>query len=136
MKLSDISITRPVFASVISLLLVAFGVVSFMQMPLREYPDIDPPIVTIDTKYPGAAATVVETRVTQPIEDRIAGVEGMNFINSSSTDGRSRISIEFTTGRNIDNAANDIRDRLSGVLDNLPEEADPPEVERTTPMTT
>ena len=130
MKLSDISITRPVFASVISLLLVAFGVVSFMQMPLREYPDIDPPIVTIDTKYPGAAATVVETRVTQPIEDRIAGVEGMNFINSSSTDGRSRISIEFTTGRNIDNAANDIRDRLSGVLDNLPEEADPPEVEK------
>ncbi|HCO61400.1 MAG TPA: hypothetical protein DIT58_14565, partial [Porticoccaceae bacterium] len=103
MKLSDISITRPVFASVMSLLLVAFGVVSFMQMPLREYPDIDPPIVTIDTKYPGAAATVVETRVTQPIEDRIAGVEGMNFINSSSTDGRSRISIEFTTGRNIDN---------------------------------
>lgn len=69
MKLSDISITRPVFASVMSLLLVAFGIVSFMQMPLREYPDIDPPILTIDTNYPGAAATVVETRVTQPIED-------------------------------------------------------------------
>jgi multidrug efflux pump len=130
MKLSDISITRPVFASVMSLLLVAFGIISFMQMPLREYPDIDPPILTIDTKYPGAAATVVETRVTQPIEDRIAGVEGINFINSSSTDGRSRISIEFSTSRNIDNAANDIRDRLSGVLDNLPEEADPPEVEK------
>ncbi|MDF1643199.1 MAG: efflux RND transporter permease subunit [Pseudomonadales bacterium] len=130
MKLSDISITRPVFASVMSLLLVAFGIISFMQMPLREYPDIDPPILTIDTNYPGAAATVVETRVTQPIEDRIAGVEGINFINSSSTDGRSRISIEFSTSRNIDNAANDIRDRLSGVLDNLPEEADPPEVEK------
>ncbi len=131
MKLSDIAITRPVFASVISLLLVAFGVVSFMQMPLREYPDIDPPIITIDTTYPGAAATVVETRVTQPIEDRIAGIEGINFINSSSTDGRSRISVEFSTNRNIDNAANDIRDRISSVLENLPEEADPPEIEKT-----
>lgn len=131
MKLSDISITRPVFASVISLLLVAFGVVSFLQMPLREYPDIDPPIVTIETNYLGAAATVVETRVTQPIEDRIAGVEGINFINSASTDGRSSISVEFSTNRNIDDAANDIRDRISNVLENLPEEADPPEIQKT-----
>lgn len=131
MKLSDISITRPVFASVVSLLLLAFGIVSFLQMPLREYPDIDPPVVSIDTLYTGAAASVVETRITQPIEDRIAGIEGINFINSTSTDGRSRISIEFTTARNIDDAANDIRDRVSGLLDNLPEEADPPTIEKT-----
>jgi multidrug efflux pump len=128
--LSDISVKRPVFASVISLLLIALGIVSFIQLPLREYPDIDPPVVSIDTSYPGAAANVVETRITQLIEDRIAGVEGINFISSSSSDGRSRISIEFNTQRDIDDAANDIRDRVSGLLDILPEEADPPEIEK------
>jgi len=128
--LSDISVKRPVFASVISLLLVCLGIVSFTQLPLREYPDIDPPVVSIDTRYPGAAANVVETRITQLIEDRIAGVEGINFISSSSSDGRSRISVEFITERDIDDAANDIRDRVSGLLDVLPEEADPPEIEK------
>ncbi|MDA3875067.1 MAG: efflux RND transporter permease subunit [Kiritimatiellae bacterium] len=131
MILSDLSIKRPVFASVLSLLLIALGIVSFQMLPLREYPDIDPPVVSIDTVYAGAAASVVETRITQVIEDRIAGVEGINFISSSSQDGRSRISVEFTTGRNIDNAANDIRDRISGLLDQLPEEADPPSIEKT-----
>ncbi len=131
MLLSDLSIKRPVFASVLSLLLIALGVVSFQMLPLREYPDIDPPIVSIDTTYTGAAASVVETRITQLIEDRIAGVEGINFISSSSQDGESRISVEFSTGRDIDNAANDIRDRISGLLDQLPEEADPPSIEKT-----
>ncbi|MDT8441348.1 MAG: efflux RND transporter permease subunit [Desulfuromonadales bacterium] len=130
MKISDISVTRPVFASVISLLLIAFGVVAFNQLPLREYPDIDPPVISIDTNYPGAAANVVETRITQVIEDRIAGIEGINFISSTSRDGRSRISVEFKTGRDIDAAANDIRDRVAGLLDNLPIEADPPEIEK------
>ncbi|MDF3129999.1 efflux RND transporter permease subunit [Kiritimatiellaeota bacterium B1221] len=131
MLLSDLSIKRPVFASVLSLLLIALGVVSFQMLPLREYPDIDPPIVSINTEYTGAAASVVETRITQLIEDRIAGVEGINFISSSSQDGESRISVEFSTGRDIDNAANDIRDRISGLLDLLPEEADPPSIEKT-----
>ena len=130
MILSDTSVTRPVFASVISLLLIAFGVIAFERLPLREYPDIDPPVVSIDTRYPGAAANVVETRITKVIEDRIAGVEGIKFIDSSSQDGRSRISIEFNIGRDIDAAANDIRDRVSGVMDNLPDEADPPEIEK------
>jgi len=130
-KLSDTSIKRPVFASVLSLLLIIFGVVSFLKLPLREYPDIDPPVVSIETTYPGAAANVVETRVTQIIEDRIAGVEGINFITSESRDGRSVISVEFNTSRDIDDAANDMRDRVSRVLDNLPEEADPPEIEKT-----
>tara|TARA_R110001599_G_scaffold353783_1_gene597655 strand:- start:3290 stop:6409 length:3120 start_codon:yes stop_codon:yes gene_type:complete len=130
MKISDISITRPVFASVLSLLMIAFGIVSFSQLPLREYPDIDPPVVSIDTTYTGAAANVVETRITQLIEDRISGVEGINFISSASTDGRSRISVEFNTNRNIDDAANDIRDRISGLLDILPDEADPPQIEK------
>jgi multidrug efflux pump len=130
MKLSDISVTRPVFASVLSLLLIAFGSVAFTQLPLREYPDIDPPVVSIDTTYTGAAANVVETRVTQIIEDRISGIEGINFISSTSSDGRSRITVEFNTDRDIDDAANDIRDRVSGLLDILPEEADPPEIEK------
>lgn len=130
MVLSDISVKRPVFASVISLILVIFGVIAFDRLSLREYPDIDAPIVSIDTRYAGASASIVETRITQIIEDRIAGVEGIRFINSSSTDGRSRISIEFGIDQDIDAAANDIRDRISGVLDNLPEEADPPEVEK------
>lgn len=130
MKLTDVSVTRPVFASVISLLMIAFGIVSFSQLPLREYPDIDPPVVSIDTAYQGAAASVVETRITQLIEDRIAGVEGINFISSTSSDGRSRISVEFNTNRDIDDAANDIRDRVSGLLDILPAEADPPEIEK------
>ena len=128
MLLSDISVKRPVFAAVISLLLVAFGVISFTQLPLREFPDVDPPVVTVSTDYVGASAAVVETRVTQVIEDRIAGVEGIKSIESSSRDGRSDITIEFKLSRDIDGAANDVRDRVSRVLDNLPEEADPPEV--------
>ncbi len=130
MILSDISVKRPVFASVISLVLIIFGIIAFDRLSLREYPDIDAPIVSIDTRYPGASASVVETRITQIIEDRIAGVEGIRFINSTSSDGRSRISIEFGIDQDIDASANDIRDRISGVLDNLPEEADPPEVEK------
>ncbi len=130
MLISDTAVKRPVFATVISILIVVFGIVSFLRLPLREYPDIDPPIVSIDTRYPGASASIVETRITQVIEDRIAGVEGIRFINSTSSDGRSRISIEFRIDRDIDAAANDLRDRVQGVLDNLPEESDPPEIEK------
>lgn len=128
MFLSDISVKRPVFASVLSLLLIVFGVIAFQRLPLREYPDIDPPVVSIDTTYPGASADIVETRVTEVIEDRIAGIAGISFIESSSQDGRSRITLEFDISRDIEAAANDVRDRISGILDNLPEEADPPEV--------
>ncbi len=130
MFISDISIKRPVFASVISLLLIAFGIIAFDRLPLREYPDIDPPIVSIDTKYPGAAASVVEARITQLIEDRISGIEGIKYIESKSLDGRSQINIEFNLARDIDAAANDVRDRVSRIYDNLPEEADLPEVEK------
>ncbi len=128
MVLSDISVKRPVFAAVISLLLVAFGLLSFDRLSLREYPDIDPPIVTVNTFYPGASAHVVDSRITELIEERIAGVEGIRTIESSSTDGRSRITVEFSLDRDIEAAANDLRDRISGMLDNLPEEADPPEI--------
>lgn len=130
MFLSDYSIKKPVLALVINLLLIVFGLVSFTKLPLREYPNIDAPVVSIDTTYPGASANIVETRITEVLEDRVAGVEGVRFISSSSEDGRSRITIEFDVNRNIDNATNDIRDRVSTVLDNLPVEADPPEVQK------
>ncbi|MCG6984566.1 MAG: efflux RND transporter permease subunit [Thiocapsa sp.] len=130
MILSDISVTRPVLATVLSLLLVAFGLVAFDRLPLREYPDIDPPVVSIETIYPGAAANVVETRITQLIEDRIAGVEGIRTVESVSEDGRSAITVEFSIDRDIDGAANDIRDRVSGVLDQLPAEAEPPDIQK------
>ncbi|EGV28729.1 acriflavin resistance protein [Thiorhodococcus drewsii AZ1] len=130
MILSDISITRPVLATVLSLLLVAFGLVSFDRLPLRQFPDTDPPVVSIDTLYPGAAAAVVESRITQLIEDRISGLEGIRTLESSSEDGRSRITVEFDIDRDIDGAANDIRDRVSSVLDQLPDEAEPPEIEK------
>ncbi len=80
MYLSDLSVKRPVFAAVFSLLLVAFGAVAFDRLPLRQYPDIDPPVVSIETLYPGASANIVETRVTELIEERISGVEGISFI--------------------------------------------------------
>ena len=130
MIISDISVKRPVFASVISLLLIAFGLVSFDRLSLREYPDIDPPIVTVEVEYPGAPANVVETRITEIIEERIAGVEGIEFIESSSEDGESNVTIEFSINRDVNEAANDVRDRVSGIQDNLPEEAEPPEVQK------
>ncbi|TDR23362.1 efflux RND transporter permease subunit [Marinicella litoralis] len=130
MLISDISVKRPVFASVISLLLIAFGLVAFDRLSLREYPDIDPPVVTVEVNYPGAPANVVETRVTEIVEDRISGIEGIEFIESNSSDGESNVTIEFSISRDIDSAANDVRDRIAGIQDNLPEEAEPPEVQK------
>ncbi len=130
MILSDLSVKRPVFATVINLLIITFGIVAFLMLPLREYPDIDPPIVNISTNYPGASAAIVETKITQLLEDRISGVEGVKTINSNSRVGRSSITIEFNLDRNIDAATNDVRDRISRALNNLPEQADPPEVSK------
>lgn len=128
MILSDISVKRPVFAAVMSLLLVAFGIMSFQSLPVREFPDIEFPVVNVVTAYPGASAEVVESRITRLVEDQIAGIEGIKSISSTSQDGRSSVVIEFQSSRDLDNAANDVRERVSRVLGALPEEADPPEV--------
>ena len=128
MLLSDISVKRPVFASVVNLLLLVFGVVAISFLSLREYPDIDPPIVSVSTSYPGASAEIVETRITQLLEDRISGIEGIKNITSSSRNGRSNITIEFNLSRDIDAASNDVRERISRALNNLPDQAFPPEV--------
>jgi len=128
--LSDLSVKRPVFATVLNLLIITFGIVAFLMLPLREYPDIDPPVVNIVTSYPGASSAIVETKITQLLEDRISGIEGVKTINSNSRVGRSSITIEFNLDRDIDAATNDVRDRISRALNNLPEQADPPEVSK------
>ena len=130
MILSDISVRRPVFATVLSLVLVLAGLVAFLNLPVRDLPAVEPPVVSIDVGYPGANAQVVENRITQLIEDRISGIEGIDNIVSRSRDGRSDITIEFKPGRDIDAAANDVRDRVQGVLGLLPREADPPEIRK------
>ncbi|MGE9267602.1 MAG: efflux RND transporter permease subunit [Verrucomicrobiales bacterium] len=128
MILSDISIKRPVLATVMSLLLVAFGIVSYTRLQVREYPDIEPPIVTIETAYPGASAAVVERRITQRLEDQISTVEAIETVSSSSVDEVSTVTVEFAIDRDIDAAANDLREAVSGLLSELPEEADPPQI--------
>ena len=130
MKISDLSIKRPVLAVVMSLLLIVLGVMSFLRLTLRELPNIDPPVVSVDVTYPGASAAVVETRVTQILEDALAGIEGIETIESRSSNGRSQVTIEFTLSRDIEAAANDVRDKVSRVMDRMPEEADPPEVQK------
>ena len=128
MWLSDTSVRRPVLATVLSALLVAFGLLSFRALPLRELPDVDPPIVSVVTEYRGASASVVENRVTRPIEDRLAGIEGIRTIESRSREGVSEITIEFELARDIEDATNDVRDRVSQSLDDIPKNADAPQV--------
>ena len=130
MKISDISVRRPVFAAVIAMLVAVVGIVGFFGLSVREYPDVDPPVVSVETRYIGAAANVVETRITQVLEEQLSGLEGLQTITSRSQDGRSDISIEFTAGRDIDSAANDVRDRVGGATEDLPDEALAPEVRK------
>jgi multidrug efflux pump len=130
-NISELCIRRPVFATVLSLLLVLFGLVALQRLAVREYPDINRPVVSITTIYRGASAAVVENKITQAIEDRIAGIEGIIKLESDSEDERSSIRIEFDVERNIDAAANDVRDRISRVMAQLPPEADPPQVAKT-----
>ena len=128
MMLSDVSVRRPVFAAVAAIVLCVIGAAAFFFLPVRELPDVDPPVVSVSTNYAGASAEVIESRITEPIEQQIAGIQGVERINSTSRDGRSNVNIEFSLDRNIDDAANDVRDRISRVLGRLPDQADPPEV--------
>ena len=128
MFLSDISVKRPVFATVISLLLVALGVLSFQELSVREYPDISSPVISVSTDYPGASADIVESRVTQQLEGDLSGIAGVKTISSSSSDGRSNIQIEFELGMEMDDAANDVRDRVNRILNRLPEDIETPRV--------
>lgn len=120
MTLSDLSVRRPVFATVLSLLIIAFGAIAFTTLPLRELPDVDQPVVSINTSYPGASAQVVETQITRIIEDQLSGIEGVDVINAVSRDGRSSVNIEFTLDRDLEDAANDVRNAVSRARGSLP----------------
>ena len=128
MRLSELSIERPVLATVMSLLILLFGLVSLSRLPDRELPDIDPPIVSVTTLFPGAAPEVVETSVTQPIEDGIIGIEGVKHVTSTSREQVSQINVEFELDRDLEAAANDVRDRVSRARRDLPEEVEDPVV--------
>ena len=130
MKLSEVSIRRPVLATVMSLTILLFGVISFLRTPVREYPNIDPPIVSITTVYRGAASNVIEAEITQLIEEELATLEGVKILRSSSQEQVSRITVEFVLSRDVDQAANDVRDRLSRLRGRLPREADDPIVSK------
>ncbi|MCI0706838.1 MAG: efflux RND transporter permease subunit [Ignavibacteriae bacterium] len=126
MKLSHISIQRPVFATVMSLAILLFGIISFLRLPVREYPDIDPPIISVVTLYRGASPSVVETEITNVLEEQFATLEGVKTMTSSSREEGSVITIEFELNRNVDEAANDVRDRVSRVRGTMPREIEDP----------
>ena len=128
MFLTDLSIKRPVVASVMSMVLVIFGLVTFQEIPTDELPDVQPPVVTIQTDYKGASAEIVDTQITQKIEDFVGGTPGVETIDSFSEDESSRITLTFQTGLDLDDATNDVRSSVSRVRDNLPEGAEQPEI--------
>jgi len=125
-NISTVSINRPVLASVVSIVIILFGVIGFTYLGVREYPSVDPPVVTVSTSYVGANSAVIEAQITEPLEAQINGIDGIKNITSSSSDGRSSITVEFELGIDMDNAANDVRDRVSRAIRNLPPDADPP----------
>jgi multidrug efflux pump len=131
MILSDLSIKRPVICLVASIVVVLLGLLSFNKLPVREYPNIDSPVVSVETSYPGASAEVVETKVTEPLEKEVASIDGIRVIRSTSAEESSRISVEFTLNRNIDEAANDVRDRVSRARGRLPREIENVQVSKT-----
>ena len=124
MQLPELCIKRPVLATVMSLMIVLLGVISFDRLTVREYPKIDTPVVSVRTVYKGAGPQVIESQITQPLEDSIAGIEGVRTLKSSSREEVSQITVEFVPERNVDAAANDVRDRVARVRARLPEAAD------------
>ncbi len=128
MFLTDLSIKRPVVASVMSLVLVIFGLFTFNEIPTDELPDVQPPVVTIQTEYKGASAEIIDTQITQRIEDFVGGTPGLETIDSFSEDESSRITLTFENNLDLDDVANDVRSSVARVLDNLPDGAEQPEI--------
>ncbi len=128
MSLASISIKRPVLAIVMSLIILLFGIISFTFLGIREYPAIDPPIISVRTSYAGANASVIESRITEPLEKAINGIAGVRNISSSSSQGSSNITVEFNLDSDLEAAANDVRDKVSGATRSLPQDIDSPPV--------
>ncbi len=131
MSLSSLSIHRPVLSIVMSLTIILLGVIGFTYLGVREFPSIDPPIITVGVSYTGANAEIIESQITEPLEENINGIAGIRSITSVSRDGRSQITVEFNVDVNLEDAANDVRDRVSRAVANLPPDADPPVVTKT-----
>jgi len=129
-SLSITSINRPVLAIVMSLVIILLGVIGFMFLGVREFPSVDPPVVTVSTTYVGANSSVIESQITEPLEEAVNGVQGVRTITSVSREGRSNITVEFELGVDLEAAANDVRDKVSGALNRLPPDVDPPRVEK------
>ncbi len=130
MSLSSVSINRPVLATVMNIILLILGAIGFTYLGIRDYPSVDPSIVTVSTNFPGANADVIETQITEPLESAINGIPGIRSISSVSRDGSSRITVEFNLEVEMETAANDVRDKVSGSLRRLPQDVDPPVVEK------
>jgi multidrug efflux pump len=130
MNLPSICINRPVLSIVLSLLIVLFGVIGYTYLGVREYPNVDPPVITVSTGYTGANADIIESQITEPLEESINGIAGIRSLTSSSSDGRSRITVEFELGVDMEAAANDVRDRVSRAVRDLPPDVDPPTVSK------
>jgi multidrug efflux pump len=128
MSLSSLSLKRPVLAMVMSIVIVLFGVIGFSSLGVREYPSIDPPTINVSTSYTGASAEVIETQITEPLEKAINGIEGVRTISSTSNQGRSSITVEFNLGYNLEAAANDVRDKVSQAMRQLPQDVDAPPI--------
>ncbi|MCR9133295.1 MAG: efflux RND transporter permease subunit [bacterium] len=128
MSLSSISIRRPVLATVFSIVIVLFGIIGFNYLPVREYPAVDPPIITVSTSYIGANADVIESQITEPLEDQINGIAGIKNLTSVSREGRSTITVEFELSIDLETAASDVQSRVGRAVGNLPPDADPPVV--------
>jgi multidrug efflux pump len=130
MNLPSTCINRPVLSMVLSILVVLFGLIGFLFLGIREYPSVDPPIITVSTSYTGANADVIESQITEPLEESINGISGIRSLTSTSSDGRSSIRVEFELGLGMEEAANDVRDRVSRAIHDLPPDVDPPVVSK------
>jgi multidrug efflux pump len=130
MSLSSTSINRPVLAIVMSLVIIIFGVIGFRYLSIREYPSVDPPIITVSASYTGASADVMQGQVTEPLEEALNGIAGIKNLTSTSRDGRATITVEFDLDADLETAANDVRDKVSGAQGRLPRDIDPPIVSK------
>ena len=130
MQLAETSIRRPVLATVLSLLIVLIGAVSFNRLTVREYPKIDEPVVSVSTTFTGASSEVMEAQVSKVLEDSLSGIEGVDVITSSSRQERSQISVRFALTRNPDAAAADVRDKVTRVRQRLPQGIDEPVISK------
>lgn len=130
MSLPSISIERPVLATVISIVILLFGIIGFSFLGLREYPSVDPPVISVSTNYTGANADVIESQITEPLEESLNGIAGIRSLSSTSAPGRSSITVEFELGTDLEAAANDVRDKVSQAQRLLPPDADPPIVSK------